>query len=289
MKPFIPALVLFFLACSISVNAQSLDGKPYTPGVDPDIDLYLSSWQHSMPRRIHGSLIVRDILTKGDPMHPTRKGAVLKYFNNFSHATLTAGSSTPVSKLDGEQEMIYILSGRGSIQTESGPSYDLYPGIAVLIPDGLEFTMTSSGDEALTMYLVNEPVPKGFRPNTELMIRDENTTPISSTDVHWAHIWKGLFFTGDGFGEIESTGIVTFDPMTIGHPHSHGAGVEEIWAAISGTSVAFIGKQIRMQPPGTAYVIPPDGNTPHSNINTNQKEAVRILYIARYKDHDVRP
>ena len=33
--------------------------------------------------------------------------------------------------------------------------------------------MKNSGDEPLTMYLVNEPTPDGFRPNKEILIRDE--------------------------------------------------------------------------------------------------------------------
>ena len=80
---------------------------------------------------------------------------------------------------------------------------------------------------------------------------------------------------------------VTYDPMTIGHPHSHDAGVEEVWTAITGSSIAFIGKEIRMQHPGTGYMIPPDGKTPHANINDSNKQ-IKMLYFARYRDHDVR-
>ncbi len=60
-----------------------------------------------------------------------------------------------------------------------------------------------------------------------------------------------------------------------------------MWTAVEGTSVLFIGKQIRMQEPGMGYMIPPDGNTPHSNINTSDKR-VKLLYFARYSDHEVR-
>ena len=269
--------------------AQNLDGNPYTPGVDADVDLYFCSWHDSAPQKTHGTLIEHAIFTKGDPLTPPAKGATLKYLNRFTFATLPAGISTQPTALDGEQEMIYILSGKGTIRTKGGKKSDLYQGIAVLIPAGLEFTMTASDGEPLTMYLVNEPIPAGFRPNKELMFRDENKARISSTTGHWTHIWKGLFGTNDGFGTLESTGTVTHDSMTIGHPHSHVDGVEEIWAEISGTSIAFIGKEIRMQPPGTAYMIPPDGKTPHCNINTSQDSQIKMLYIARYRDHEVRP
>lgn len=276
------------LAISTLSFAQTLDSRPYTPGVDADIDMYLCDWHDSIPHNTHGSLIERAIFTKGDPLHPTEKGAVLKYLNRFSYATLAGGAQTRPVTLDGEQEVIYIVSGTGTIQAPGQDARNLSQGIAVLIPAGLEFTMSATQGEALNMYLVNEPVPAGFRPNTELLVKDENVQNVSMT-AHWVHIWRGLFGTGDGLGTLESIGTVTFDPMTIGHPHSHEEGVEEFWTEVMGTSIAFIGKQIRVQPPGMAYMIPPDGLTPHSNINTDPERQIKLLYIARYRDHDVRP
>lgn len=283
---------LLFVTCLIAfipaiAAAQNLDGKQYTPGVDADIDLYINDWHDVMPFPSHGSLIERPILTKGDPLKPPTKGAALKYFNRFTHATLANGGSTTPTTLKGEQEVIYIISGKGTIQAKGGKPADLFPGITVLIPADLETTMKANPEEALTMYLISEPTPAGFRPNKELVIHDENMQKAVMT-AHWAHIWKQLMQAGDGLGEIESIGSCSFDPMTIGHPHSHDTGVEEIWAAVSGTSVLFMGKQIRMQEPGMAYLIPPDGKTPHSNINTNKDTQVKMLYIARYKDHEVR-
>ena len=182
--------------------------------------------------------------------------------------------------LDGEQEIFYILGGAGTI-TDGKSTADLRSGIAVLMPPGLRFTMKSTGDEALTMYLVCEPVPEGFTPNKAMKVVDEMKEPYRGSDGHWAHIPKELFMQDDGLATLEAFLTVTYAPMTIGHPHSHDPyyGAEEVWTAIEGTSIAFIGKQIRRQPPGTAYNIPPDGNTPHSNINTTDK-AIKLLYFA---------
>ena len=80
---------------------------------------------------------------------------------------------------------------------------------------------------------------------------------------------------------------VSLDPMTIAHPHSHAPGCEEVWTMATGTSIAWIGKQIREQTVGTGYMIPPDGLTPHANINTTDTP-IKIFYFARYKDHEVR-
>ena len=280
------AAVILMLAISAVAVAQNLDGKPYTPGVDPDIDMFIRNWKESMPRHSHGSIVDRDILTKGDPMHPKSKGAALKYVNSFTFSTLPAHAATQPTTLKGEQEIFYIISGKG-IMEAGGKTAELFKGIAILMPEGLEFKMSCTGDEPLTMYLINEPVPAGFRPNENMLVRDENKIPTDDGKGHWCHIVKYLFETPDGLGTLERILTVSLDPMTIGHPHSHGSEVEEVWTGLEGTSVAFIGKQIRMQPPGTAYMIPPDGNTPHSNINISD-ERVKIFYFARYRDHEVR-
>lgn len=280
------SMIVCIAALALPAAAQNLDGRPYTPGVDPDIDMFIGNWKESMPQKTHGSLVERDILTKGDALKPPRKGAVLTYINRFTRATLGPREATQPVTLKGEQEVLFVDGGRGRISAGNDTA-DLYPGIAVLVPAELSFTMTNTGDEPLTMYLINEPVPDGFRPNTKILVRDENTTPISSSNGHWCHIVKGLFGTADGLGTLESVITVSFDPMTIGHPHSHIPGCEEVWTAVEGTSVAFIGKQIRMQEPGMGYMIPPDSNTPHSNINTSGKR-VKLLYFARYNDHEVR-
>ncbi|MFC1650250.1 cupin domain-containing protein [Candidatus Latescibacterota bacterium] len=280
------AILIMILAVSAVSLAQNLDGKSFDPEVDADIDMYIGSWKESMPKHTHGSFIERDILTKGDAMNPPNKGAVLEYINRFTYATLESRASTVPTTLNGEQEIFYILSGQGEV-TAGGKTADLYESVAVFIPAELEFTVKNTGDEPLTMYLINEPIPAGFRPNKYMMVKDENALPVSSTGGHWVHIVKGLFGTNDGLGTLESVITVSFDPMTIGHPHSHVEGVEEVWTAITGSSIAFIGKEIRMQHPGTGYMIPPDGKTPHGNINDSKKQT-KMLYFARYRDHGVR-
>ena len=280
------AIALCLLVTPTVVFAQTLDGSPYTPGKDPNIDMFLGSWMDSMPYKTHGSLVERDVLTKGDALNPPTKGAVLEYINRFTYATLDAHASTTPTTLKGEQEIYYITSGTGTIKA-GRKTADLYEGICILMPANLEFSMKNTGDEALTMYLVCEPIPAGFRPNKDMLVRDENTMPIEGTTGHWCHIVKNFFETDAGLGTLERVLTVCFDPMTIGHPHSHGEGCEEVWTAVKGTSIAFIGKQIRKQEPGTGYMIPPDGNTPHANINTSDKQ-IKIFYFARYKDHEVR-
>ncbi len=284
-KAAVVCLLLLIAITTISF-AQSLDGSPYTPGKDANIDMYMKSWKESMPRHTHGSLVERDILTKGNPMNPSTRGAVLKYVNSFTYATLHAHGYTTPTTLKGEQEIFYIINGKGTV-TAGDKSADLYSGIAILMPANLEFTMTNTGDIPLTMYLINEPITSGFRPNKYMLVVDENTTPITTSTAHWVGIVKPLFTTSDGLGTLESILTCAFNPMNFFHPHSHVEGCEEVWITLNDEIYVLLGKQIRLQLPGTAYMIPPDGITPHANFNVSDK-IIKMFYFARYSDHEVR-
>jgi mannose-6-phosphate isomerase-like protein (cupin superfamily) len=275
------ALAIAFAFCAV------LSPRAVAQTTGDSIDLYFGDWHTSTPRTIRGSLQEQDILTRGNPQNPTQKGAVLRSVNSYTYATLASHASARATRLDGQQEIYFVQSGQGTA-TEAGQTADLLPNIAVLMPANLEFTIKNTGDRPLAMYVINEPTPPGFRPNSSMLARDENKLPITSSDGHWAHIVKTLFVTEDGLGTLQSVLTVTLDPLTIGKPHvvDHDD-IEEVWTALDGTSLAFIGNQLRRQTPGMSFYHIPDNKTPHTNINQNEGTQVmrvpvrRILYSER--------
>jgi mannose-6-phosphate isomerase-like protein (cupin superfamily) len=252
------------------------------------IDAYFADWHNATPRTVRGALQERDILTKGDPANPTHKGALLRFMNAYTYDTLAAQASTTPTKLDGQQEIYFVESGEGTI-TAGGQTADLHRNIAVLVPANLEFTLKSSGSEPLAMYVINEPIPAGFRPNSEMLVRDENKLPVTSTTSLWCHIVKTVFVTADGLGTLQSVLTVSLDPLTIGKPHvvDH-TDIEEVWQSLYGTSLAFVSNSLRKQTPGMAFYHVPDNLTPHTNINQSPDEQVKFLYFARYHPHEPR-
>ncbi len=137
------------------------------------IDSYFGDWHNATPRTVRGSLEERDIFTRGDAANPPQKGAVLRYMNSYAYDTLAPQASTKPTKLDGQQEIYFVESGQGTM-TAGGQTAELFRNIAVLMPANLEFTIKSTGDQPLAMYVINEPTPPGFRPNTAMLVRDEN-------------------------------------------------------------------------------------------------------------------
>jgi uncharacterized cupin superfamily protein len=161
----------------------------------------------------------------------------------------------------------------------------------VFIPENLEFVMTSTSDDDLTMYVVSEPVPDGFVPKKEMLSIDESKVPVRTpmeaspftlpgASGHWAHVVRDLFSRTDGLATIGDLITVDVNPMQMGEPHPHNAGQEEIWAAIDGTSLAFLGTELRVQHPGMAYMIRPDQSMTHSNINTGDKPVKFLWFVS---------
>ena len=255
------------------------------------IDLYFGDWRTSPPRTAHGALEERDILTRGDGMNPARKGAVLRFIDSYAFATLAPHASTKAERLEGQQEIYFVQSGKGTARAGS-QSVDLYQNVAILVPSGLEFNLENTGGQPMTMYVITEPTPPGFRPNASILARNENQLPITSSSGMWAHIVKTLFVSSDGLGTLQAVLTVTLDPLTIGKPHpvpgEDTNEIEEVWTALDGTSLALVGNQLRRQTPGMAYLHIPDNNSPHTNINSSEDSQDKFLYFARYRTHELR-
>lgn len=267
------------MAVSPAHAANELAADTHIPGSDPDIMLFMNSWKNAEPVITHGSLVEYPILTKtdGDPLEATVKGRVLTMRNRLSRTVLDAGTVTPETRLDGEQEVFYVLSGSGRF-TAGGQSEAVRKGHFVAIPEKLPFTIAADTGADLVMYLMNEPIPDGGEPKTEMTVSDERerTRRAGSPTAHWWHNPRG------GHGGFS---MITFDPMAIGHPHSHPEGWEEVWLCVEGELTAMFGTQLYPHPPGIAYRIPPTGHTPHSDINVSDKPAKCLIFLRGKSSH----
>lgn len=269
------------LLAAAPAAAQNLDGRPYSPEYDVDVDMYFNGYVNAAPRMLHGTLEVRDILTRGRHKDPEKKGAVLEWANWVGRASLQGGS-TAGGTLSGEQYVLFVMSGEGTIAGTRAKAA-LYPNMAVLVPEGVRFTMTAVGSEPLVVLVYCEPTFEGFKPLKDLAAVDENLQPISGTTGHWCHIVRGLFNQTNGLATTDAVITVDIAPMTIPQPHSHAENLEELWTCIHGESFAFIDKHLRRQIPGMGYLVPPDGDSPHSNINVSNG-MVKMLYALSRRD-----
>ena len=256
---------------------------------DTRLNMYFGDWRDAQPRAMFGSLVVRDILTPGDNLSPPFPGAVLEQASFLSYAKLEAGGKTVPTTLKGQQIFFYVMEGEGEI-SGGGKIQSLHKGNALLVPEGLEFTLHNTGETQLTAYMIGDPTHPGFKPLTSIVVKDEANLPQSAPATpspftspgaggHWAHVTHGFFNGRNGLATVQ--GIITVEilPMTLGEPHPHLPGKEEVWCEIEGKSLAFVGPQVRMQHPGQAYILRPDGLTTHSNINFDEPGDKPIKFL----------
>jgi len=247
------------------------------PELDTDVYLYINHWRNSTPHEDHGGLIERDILTRGDPLHPSRKGAVLKYIKAYRRGVLQPRTNTVPRKHAGEQIFFYVSSGKGRVEAGDRMA-ELEEGTAVFVPAGLEYRFLNPSDEQLEMYLVVEETTLDFVPNAEISVGSHHGSKPTH-GAHWAHIAHPFIYDLEPkFSNPMGFIVVSIDNFDIAQPHTHGPGTEEIWLQVRGRSLLFFGNRLLWQEPGEAFLIPPNNKVPHSSIN-HTDEPMLWLYM----------
>lgn len=246
---------------------DALDPSPVNPSVDPNVDMFINDYRNAKPRTEYGHLIFRDILTKleGDPIHPTRKGAVLSDISTVSYATLAPGATASGKAPQGNVQIFFAVAGEGKV-TVNSKSYDLKDGVGFTLTPDFDFKLASTGKEPLAFYVREQPLPSNYKPSPDIVV-------VSRWDLdrrvgaHWVHTCNG------GPGGMD---LCTIPPHTMPQPHSHPG--EEAWIMVKGETILSLGKNLRHMTAGQAYRIPPTGITAHSNINLGD-EPVEMIYM----------
>jgi mannose-6-phosphate isomerase-like protein (cupin superfamily) len=307
------SIALFFVAAILPVSAQApvpptiKNGRaphvggntflaprdiiylPTRPESDTLANMYFGDWRHAEPKVMFGSLVVRDILTQGNNFRPPFPGAVLEHAKFLSYGQLEPGAQTTPTTLQGVQVFFYIEDGEGEVSA-GGRTESLHHGNALLVPQGLEFTLRNTGTTQLNAYMIGDPTFPGFKPLPSFVVKDEGNLPHHAPEEpspftnpgasgHWAHITHGFFNKNNGLATVG--GIITVEilPMQMGEPHPHFYDHEEIWCEIKGKSLAFYGSQLRIQHAGEAYMLRPDNLTTHSNINFEEPGRPTIEFL----------
>lgn len=259
-----------------------LDNSPYNRGKEQDIDMFMGNWRDAFPRIMHGNLYVKDMLTAlqgPDPLHPTRKGAVLVNAEAVSYAMLEPGSTAhPVQgELNGIQQIFVVNSGTGVI-TSGSKTEELSKDIAFILTPGLDFRLTATGDKYMTFYVLSEKLPEGFTPKTTLQVVDDRGKPQVTNA--WVDKERPLITKEDGLSQYGAVTQVEMKSMTMSRPYSDRSGIEEIWIATDGDTDVLLGKELRKLPAGTALRVPSTGITAHANINVSDKPA-KFIYMVK--------
>jgi mannose-6-phosphate isomerase-like protein (cupin superfamily) len=251
------------------------------PEVDIDVYRYCNTWKNSEVSIGHGGFAEQAIFTRGDPLNPPQKGALLKYLKSYSHGFLYSNEKTAPTKHETEQVIFYVMSGYGLVEA-GGAISEISEGTGIFIPAGLEYTFTNTSGTALEVIIIVEEIPPGFTPRKEMVAkRYYNSLPGFCC---WAYTTYGLFGKQDGLAEPMGIAIVTVEKYGMGSPHYHVEGCEEIWLKVKGEENALmLGKKLLRQNIGDAFLPPPNGLVPHSVIN-NTETPMMWLYVGNRHD-----
>lgn len=254
------------------------------PETDTNVEMYMHSYLqspvHSGSVR-HGGWIEREILFPGDPTNPSKPGAVLKYIKAYNWGKLDPGTYTKKTKSPKEQVFFYIAKGVGRVEA-GGKKADIEEGTGVFIPANLEYQFFNTDKkDFLEAVVICEEIEDGFQPLTEMKVGSYKDH-MPGAGMHWAHIGRGIV-DGVKFSNPMGVAIVSVDAFDMAQPHLHGPGCEEIWLQLKGTSLLLFGNRLFRQPPGTAFLIPPNFAVPHSSIN-HTDEPMQWLYLGNRHD-----
>lgn len=276
MKRTMIAVALFTAATLVPLVQSQQDERPPV-GSNAYVDMYFTDWHTTTPKT-KGSITEYTVFTKGDPMKPTTKGAVLRYIDSYAYDSLAPNASTS-DHLSGQQRVYYFTTGTGTISA-GGDSAPVSNNIAVLVPANLVFTIKNTGADPLGAYVITEPTPRSFKPGTKLVVKNEELTPINTTVPDWSRLVRPLFRASDGLATIDRVATVTLDELTITRPVvGDKLHTENLWMELSGTSIAFIGPYLRRQTPGIAYEHPPDNLAPTANVNYSEDHQIKLLVV----------
>ena len=185
------SLVVFCAAATLGYAQQAqprtsredaLDPSPVDPGVDPNIDMFVNDWKTSTPRTMYGGLSFQDILTRlegPDPLHPTKKGAVLVNITAISHAELAPGARANGRAAAGERQVFFTMAGTGTIAVNS-KSHEVRKGTGFTLTPDTAFTLSNTGKTPLTFYVRTEPLPGNYVASADLVVSIALTTIAGS-------------------------------------------------------------------------------------------------------------
>lgn len=246
-----------------------------------NVDFFIGYWKETRPRRLYGSLEVWDLLTRasGDPLKPKKRGAVLTVLNSVSHASLAPHATTRATKLSGVQHILYVITGHGTIKA-AGTSTDIRQGFGIIVPPGVEFTLSNGGDNPLTLSVIEEPVASKTTLPRKVVVKNDFDGPLSTSVQRLdARFW--LFTRRDGLAAATGMDQIVFVPRSFVPPHVHLPEEEEVWIALDDVKLQ-IGKEQRLLPAGAAYKPPADSRTPHVTLN-DSAENCRLLWIMKHR------
>jgi mannose-6-phosphate isomerase-like protein (cupin superfamily) len=252
-----------------------------------ETDRFIGYPTNSFTKIVNGGLMTRSMLRNGDPYHPGPSGNVLEYRDDCSVATLEPHFETGAMVSD-EIYFYFVQGGTGKVDTgEGSKSYDLHPGVGILIAPGAKQHFVSTSDQQLSMIMLTWKGNDGMKVKQPIKVVDTWSEQLGSNRAHWVMMSKHMFDNEDGINM--TAGAIYVPPMTYTGPHAHVPSVEELWVKTGfDQGYAILGSEIRKIDGPGAFLAPPNGKTTHSSMNLTDHVEI-WLYLSRRAPQNTQP
>lgn len=159
------------------------------------------------------------------------------------------GRSLPRGE-DARDELLYVVSGRGSLELEGEP-YDLEPDSGAYVRAGETYAVENDGPEELVVVSTTVPVEQVYRSPREVIVRFADQ-PELRADAKRTY----RYLVNQDAGCMDATQFVGIVEPCRAPDHSHT--YDEVGYIAEGEGFAHIGDESLPLAPGTCFHLPPE-------------------------------
>jgi mannose-6-phosphate isomerase-like protein (cupin superfamily) len=220
---------------------------------------FVTSEQEVLPRREDGDTAEVRTTIDASAGCPHLEQRVLRF---------AAGRSRE-RRNDGRQEVLYVVSGSGTLQLDGTP-HRLEPDMGVFIVPGEAYAIENEGPDELHVVSVTAPESGlGVGSNRRVTVRYADQHPLPATSNR-----EFRYLVNEDAGCLDITQFVGVIPPSNAPRHTHD--YDEVVYVIEGQGVLHLGERETPMGPGTCIHLPP--HTLHTLENSGSGN-MRVLGV----------
>lgn len=158
------------------------------------------------------------------------------------------GRSLP-RRNEGRDELLYVVSGRGTLELEGEP-HDLEPDAGAYVRAGEEYVVDSEGPDELLVVSATVPVAQVYRPPREVIVRFGDRPELRADDKRTFR-----YLVDEEAGCMDATQFLGLVEPCRAPDHSHA--YDEVGYVVQGEGFAHIEGESIPLAPGSCFHLPP--------------------------------
>ena len=166
------------------------------------------------------------------------------------HVTRYAPGRSLPRREEGRDELLFVVSGRGTLELEGEP-HELEPDAAAYVRSGEAYTVDNEGPDELLIVSTTVPVEQVYRSPREVIIRFEDQPELRADAKRTFR-----YMVNQDAGCMDATQFVGIVEPCRAPDHSHS--YDELGYIVEGEGFAHIGDESVPLKAGSCFHLPPE-------------------------------